>query len=158
MSTKSNGKHHLSTKIKPLKNSLLFTDTSPDSIRDIGNCKKSLKTRFHIEASDQDCEVVRRVCEAVSTRAAQLAAVGIIALAKKINKIDGCTVAVDGSLYEKRPLFPERYCSCVMLESVMSIDFGTPMPENIIEETVIRHLLSFWRWEKNNDLVFELFQ
>ena len=57
------------------------------------------------------------MCEAVSTRAARLAIVGIVALAKKINKMDGCTVAVDGSLYEKekRPLFRERYCSCVII-------------------------------------------
>ena len=64
-------------------------------------------------ASDQDCKVIRRVCEAVSTRAARLAAAGIVALVKKINKIDGCTVAVDGSLYRRYPKFPERYYSHV---------------------------------------------
>ena len=86
-----------------------FIDTTPGSIRDIGDCKKVFKEDFSIEASDQDCEVVRRVCEAVSTRAARLAASGIVALVKKINKIDGCSVAVDGSLYKLHPKFPERY-------------------------------------------------
>ena len=71
-------------------------------------CKKLFKDRFNIEASYKDCEVIRRVCVAVSTRAARLAAAGIVALVKKINKMDGCTVAVDGSLY-KREAFPERY-------------------------------------------------
>ena len=52
---------------------------------------------------------MRRVCEAVSTRAARLAASGIVALVKKINKLDGCSVAVDGSLYKLHPKFPERY-------------------------------------------------
>ena len=67
------------------------------------------RNRFHIEASYKDCEVVRRVCEVVSTRAARLAAAGIVALAKKINEISGCTVAVSGSLYKQHPKFKERY-------------------------------------------------
>ena len=45
----------------------------------------------------------------MSTRAARLAASGIVALVKKINKIDGCSVAVDGSLYKLHPKFPKRY-------------------------------------------------
>ena len=101
-----------------------FMDTSPDSIRDIGDCKKLFKTRFSIEASDKDCEVIRRVCEAVSTRAARLAAAGIVALVKKIKKIDsGCTVAVDGSLYKRHPKFADRYYSYVTLKSITSILF-----------------------------------
>ena len=71
-----------------------------------------LKEDFSIEASKEDCEVVRRVCEAVSTRAARLAATGIVALVKKIDKLDSCTVAVDGSLYKKHPKFPHR---CIYL-------------------------------------------
>ena len=71
-------------------------------------CKELFKNRFGIEASIKDCEVIRRVCVAVSTRAARLAAAGIAALVKKINKADGCTVAVDGSTYKRDP-FPDRY-------------------------------------------------
>ena len=71
-------------------------------------CKKLFKDRFDIEASHKDCEVIRRVCVAVSTRAARLTAAGIVALVKKIDKMDGCTVAVDGSLY-KRDEFPDKY-------------------------------------------------
>ena len=87
-------------------------------------CKKLFKDRFDIEASDKDCEVIRRVCVAVSTRAARLAAAGIVALVEKIKKTNGCTVAVDGLLY-KRDLFPARYLvySYVMLESVTSTSF-----------------------------------
>ena len=66
-----------------------------------------------------DCEVIRRVCEAVSTRAARLAAAGIVALVKKINKMNGCTVAVDGSLYE-RDLFPERYLVYCTVTGIIS--------------------------------------
>ena len=66
-------------------------------------CQKILKDDFSIEASPDDC-----VCEAVSTRAARLAACGIVALVKKINKLDGCSVAVDGSLYKKHPNFASK--------------------------------------------------
>ena len=92
---------------------------SPISIRNIGDCMKMFRNCFDIEASDQDCEVIWRVCEAVSTRAAQMAASGIVALVKKVDKIDGCTVAVDGSLYRQHPKFPERYYSSVTLESIV---------------------------------------
>ena len=76
--------------------------------RDMKKCKELFKNRFGIEASIKDCEVIRRVCVAVSTRAARLAAAGIVALVKKIKKTSGCTVAVDGTLY-KRALFSDRY-------------------------------------------------
>ena len=72
-------------------------------------CKRILKEEFSIEASDADCEAVRKVCAAVSTRAARLAAAGIVTVVTKINKLDSCTVAVDGSLYKKHPKFPTRY-------------------------------------------------
>ena len=96
-------------------------------IRDVEICKDLLRKDFSIEASEEDCETVKRVCEAVSTRAARMAAAGIVALVKKIDKLDGCTVAVDGSLYKKHPKFPHRcvvyllrYCShWVMISNVM---------------------------------------
>ena len=61
-----------------------------------------------VEASDADCKLVRRVCEAVTVRAARLAAAGIVALVTKIDKLDKCTVAVDGSLYKLHPWFQHR--------------------------------------------------
>ena len=35
-------------------------------------------------ATDDDCRTIRRVCEAVSTRAARLAAAGVVALVRKV--------------------------------------------------------------------------
>ena len=72
-------------------------------------CKKILKEEFSIDASEEDCRTVQQVCEAVSTRAARLAAAGIITVVRKIDKLSKCTVAVDGSLYKKHPKFPLRY-------------------------------------------------
>ena len=64
------------------------------------------------------------MCEAISTRAARLAAAGIVALVKKINKISGCSVAVDGTLYKLYPRFPERYSViCTALESITQVTF-----------------------------------
>ena len=71
-------------------------------------CRQRLKEKFSIEASDEDCEIVKKICDAVSSRAARLVAAGTVALVKKINKLDGCTVAIDGSLYKKHQRFPEK--------------------------------------------------
>jgi len=37
-----------------------------------------------VDVSDEDCKIIRRVCEAVSTHAARLAAAGIVALVRKV--------------------------------------------------------------------------
>ena len=76
--------------------------------RDVGVCRELLKNEFSIEASDEDCEVVKKICEAVSSRAAKLVAAGVVALVKKIDKLDCCSVAVDGSLYKKHPKFAAK--------------------------------------------------
>lgn len=60
------------------------------------------------DPSDEDCRTVRRACEAVSTRAARLAAAGVVSLVRKIGKVAKCTVAVDGSLYMLHPHFKSR--------------------------------------------------
>lgn len=52
---------------------------------------------------------MERICQAVSTRAARLAAAGIVTIVRKIGKVDKCTVAVDGSLYKLHPDFRFKY-------------------------------------------------
>jgi hexokinase len=58
--------------------------------------------------SFNDRRIVKHMCELVGTRAARLAAAGIVALVTKINRLDACTVAIDGSLYEHYPHFGNR--------------------------------------------------
>lgn len=88
---------------------LLFSSIMPlSSYSGVDVCRKLFQQEFSIEASDADCKEVGRICEAVSTRAARLSAAGIVALVKKINKLDGCSVAVDGSLYKLHPKFPTK--------------------------------------------------
>ena len=109
--------------------------------RNTEDCRRLLKDTFAIEASTEDCEVVRRVCEAVSTRAARLAATGVVTLVKKIDKLGGCTVAVDGTLYKEHPKFAERcvHCplalSCCLLLSIPNL-IREPDPKQICRNSL----------------------
>lgn len=94
---------HIVTAVLSMQSHLNFYSNNSD-YRDI-DCKRLLKDKLSIDASEADCKVVKRVCEAVSKRAARLAATGVVALVDKIKKLGGCTVAVDGSLYEGHPKF-----------------------------------------------------
>ena len=118
------------------------------AIRDNGDCKRIFKENFSIEASDQDCEIIRRVCEAVSTRAARLAASGVVALVKKINKISGCSVAVDGSLYKLHPKFPERYCIMHLIPINVPLKINhqpwLAHNQNKVMVQVVHHLERHW--------------
>ncbi len=56
----------------------------------------------------EDRRLVKRICELIGTRAARLSAAGIAAIVTKINRLDDCTVAVDGSLFLHYPHFANR--------------------------------------------------
>lgn len=58
--------------------------------------------------SKKDCEFVTKICAGVSTRAARLAAAGIVTIVRKMGRERKCTVAVDGSLYKLHPEFRFR--------------------------------------------------
>ena len=81
--------------------------------KDLKKCRNVLVNKCQLETvSDDDCRYVRLICEAVSTRAARLAAAGIVTVIRKIDKVDKCTVAIDGSLYKLHPSFRFRYIAC----------------------------------------------
>lgn len=56
------------------------------------------------DPSDEDCANVRYICEAVSRRAAHIAAAGVACLLNKMGH-PHVTVAVDGSVYRFHPHF-----------------------------------------------------
>lgn len=56
----------------------------------------------------EDRHLVKRVCQLVGTRSARLAACGVAGVLIKINKLDGATVGVDGSLFEHYPHYSNR--------------------------------------------------
>ena len=78
-------------------------------------CRKVLEIECGLSGvTDEDCRIVRRVCEAVSTRAARLAGAGITTVVRKINKLDKCTVAIDGSLYKFHPQFKHKLVELIL--------------------------------------------
>ena len=89
--------------------------------------REVLATMGLSDVSDGDCNVVRQVCEAVSTRAAHLAAAGVATIVEKINKTANCSVAVDGSLYKKHPQFAKRMAAG--LDLLLPAGHGVAMKE-----------------------------
>jgi len=71
-----------------------------DYTADLSDTKKLFQSMYNIESSVADRQLVKQICQLVSIRAARLAAVGIAGVLTKINKLDGSTVAIDGSVYE----------------------------------------------------------
>ncbi|XP_078668392.1 hexokinase-4-like isoform X2 [Branchiostoma floridae x Branchiostoma belcheri] len=57
-------------------------------------------------ATETDCETVKEVCRAVSTRAAHLVSAGISAIVNKMGR-ERVAVGVDGSVYKYHPHFKE---------------------------------------------------
>ncbi len=90
-----------------LTQSLLFF--VPGSDTDLERCKELLRREFGLRnVTDTDCEVTQQVCEVVTTRASRLAAAAVVSIVKKIDKVDRCTVAVDGMLYHEHQRFRVR--------------------------------------------------
>jgi hexokinase len=75
----------------------------------ISNTTALLRDIFLIKSSSHaDRILLKRICELIGLRAARLSAAGIAAIVTKINRLDGCTVAIDGSLFEHYPHFGNR--------------------------------------------------
>lgn len=53
-----------------------------------------------VDSTVQERILLKRVCELFGLRAARLAAAGIAAIVTKMNRLDGCTIAIDGSVFE----------------------------------------------------------
>ncbi|KAI9342756.1 hexokinase-domain-containing protein [Zopfochytrium polystomum] len=80
-----------------------------DHTFDLSDTKAVLEDLIKIPKTTRaDRVIVKGLCELVGRRAARLAAAGIAAIVTKINRLDGCTVAVDGSLFELYPHFANR--------------------------------------------------
>jgi hexokinase len=81
-----------------------------DHTSDLLDTKMVLQELLNIPyPAPRDRRIVRRICELVATRAARLSAVGVAAVVTKMERVnDGCTVAIDGSVYEHYPHFGNR--------------------------------------------------
>ena len=76
---------------------------------ELSDTKAVLEELFQIPFTTlEDRRLVKRICELIGTRAARLSAAGIAAIVTKINRLDDCTVAIDGSLFVHYPHFANR--------------------------------------------------
>lgn len=99
-----------------------------DHSAELSDTRAVLESLLHISSTTlRDRKIVKHVCELVGIRAARLAAAGVAALVTKINKLDVCTVAVDGSVFQYYPHFANRMRDA--LKEILGIS-----AENIILE------------------------
>ncbi|XP_054498907.1 hexokinase-3 isoform X1 [Agelaius phoeniceus] len=71
---------------------------------------RAILNELELDASFEDCVLMREVCQTVSLRAAQLCAAGLAAVVEKMRENRGVdqlsvTVGVDGTLYKLHPCF-----------------------------------------------------
>lgn len=86
------------------KEAFLTKHVSDVESGDLSRIKKVWEELGYAKASDEDVEVVKKICKVMSERAARLATAGLAAIVKKIGR-SHCTIAVDGSLFKKHPKF-----------------------------------------------------
>ncbi|RKO96881.1 hypothetical protein CXG81DRAFT_29279 [Caulochytrium protostelioides] len=80
-----------------------------DHAIDLSDTRTVLETLYKASNTTlQDRQIVKLVCELVGKRSARLAAAGIAAVVTKMNRFNGCTVAIDGSLFEHYPHYANR--------------------------------------------------
>jgi len=80
-------------------------------------------------ATELDYQIIRYICECVSTRAALLAAAGVAALLNKMNR-KRVTVGMDGSLYKFHPHFHDRMVAKIANLVDPSIQFNIVLSED----------------------------
>ncbi|NXO34602.1 HXK3 protein, partial [Locustella ochotensis] len=74
---------------------------------------RAILNELEMDASFEDCVLLREVCQTVSLRAAQLCAAGLAAVVEKMRENRGLdqlsvTVGVDGTLYKLHPCFSDN--------------------------------------------------
>ncbi|XP_072213079.1 hexokinase-4 isoform X3 [Excalfactoria chinensis] len=78
----------------------------------------NILTAFGLLPSGSDCDIVRMVCESVSTRAAQMCSAGLAGVINRMRESRSqetlkITVGVDGSVYKLHPSFKDRFHATV---------------------------------------------
>ena len=89
---------------------------------------KTVLNFLDLQPSDEDCEIVARVCHLVSLRAANLCSAAIACIGKKIKNNNPhrsgmkITVGVDGTMYKRHPKF-SKHISAKVNEICRDMDF-----------------------------------
>lgn len=79
-----------------------------DHSHDLSDVKALLEDLFGIQTTLVDRRLIKRICELVGMRAARLSAAAVAGVLSKMNRLNGCTVAIDGSVFEHYPHFKNR--------------------------------------------------
>ncbi|KAJ3116408.1 hexokinase A [Nowakowskiella sp. JEL0407] len=80
-----------------------------DHTTELSDTKAVLEDILNIPSTtESDRRLVKRICELVGIRSARLSAAGVAAVVTKINRFDGCTIAIDGSLFAHYPHYANR--------------------------------------------------
>ncbi|XP_053464389.1 hexokinase-4 isoform X1 [Nycticebus coucang] len=87
---------------------------------DSGDYKQihNILSTLGLRPSAADCDIVRRACESVSTRAAHMCSAGLAGVINRMREsrseqVMRITVGVDGSVYKLHPSFKERFHASV---------------------------------------------
>jgi len=80
-----------------------------DHSAELSDTKVVLEDLMKISSTTlNDRKIVRRICQLIGTRSARYAAAATAAIVKKMNRLNGVTVAIDGSLFEHYPHYDNR--------------------------------------------------
>ena len=78
-----------------------------DPFENLEDTDSLLQKEFNIKTTVQERKLIRRLCEVIGIRAAELAVCGIAAICQKRGYETG-HIAADGSVYKMYPGFPEK--------------------------------------------------
>ncbi|KAG8948322.1 hexokinase A [Tulasnella sp. 424] len=85
--------------------SMMESDMSPDLL----TATSVFSQNYNIETTLAERQFFKALAKLIGTRAARLASCGMAAIVKKLDILDeGCSIGVDGSLYDMYPGFKER--------------------------------------------------
>jgi len=85
--------------------SMMESDPTPELITIVG----LFAHFFKIETTLEERSFFKALAKLIGTRAARLASCGMAAIVRKCNLLDeGCSIGIDGSLYNMYPGFPDR--------------------------------------------------
>jgi len=86
----------------------LMSQIEEDSSPQLAKAAKALADAGLPASTVRDRVLLREACVNISTRAARLSAVGVVALLEQMDSDGATTVAVDGTVFECYPYFKER--------------------------------------------------
>jgi len=86
----------------------LMAEIEGDASSSMDATGRALEKAGLVGATPRDRALLHEVCVNISTRAAMLSATAVVALLEQMGNADGCTIAIDGTVFECYPYFKER--------------------------------------------------